>query len=478
MNTPFNAKPQLTLLTIDQIEQVHHYALQILATTGIRVDSPGTRGLLAQQAGLKADASDIVRLPGELVEWALKQAPGLIDIHNRAGELAFRLGEDRLRFGIGVTTLYYQDPLTDELSPFTREHMRQMVRLGQRLPLFDVISTVGIVQDVPPQLSDQYASLEMIANTTKPLVILISDEHKFPDVLDLLEHLHGDLGRRPFVIPYFNPVTPLVMNAGTLDKMQSAIQRGLPVIFSNYCMAGMSTPITPAGTLALLLAELLAGLTLSQLIKEGAPIILGILPAFFDMKTMVNFYDPQSMLLNLACAEIMEYYGLPHCGTSGSGTVWGPDLLASETYWMNHLTYSLMRGGLAPFVGDTLTSKAFSPTNTVYVHEIIDQALRFTQGFQLDDEAACLDEIHAAGPGGNFLLAPSTLRLFRQAYYTSPIFPRWSMEKWLDEGRPPAIDLLREHTQRLLEDLQAPEDYEDLLAKGEKFISLAGKQVA
>ena len=470
MNTPFNAKPQLTLLTIDQIEQVHHYALQILATTGIRVDSPGTRGLLAQQAGLKADASDIVRLPGELVEWALKQAPGLIDIHNRAGELAFRLGEDRLRFGIGVTTLYYQDPLTDELSPFTREHMRQMVRLGQRLPLFDVISTVGVVQDVPPQLSDLYASLEMIANTTKPLVILISDEHKFPLVLELLEHLHGDLGRHPFVIPYFNPVTPLVMNAGTLDKMQSAIQRGLPVIFSNYSMAGMSTPITPAGTLAVLLAELLAGLTLSQLIKEGAPVILGILPAFFDMKTMVNFYDPQSMLLNLACAEIMAYYGLPHCGTSGSGTGWGPDLLAAETYWMNHLTYSLMRGGLAPFVGDTLTSKAFSPTNTVYVHEIIDQALRFAQGFQLDDEVACLDEIHAAGPGGNFLLSPSTLRDFRNAYYSSPIFPRWSMEKWVEAGRLEAIKRLREYTQRLLDDLQAPEDCEDLLVKGEEFI--------
>jgi len=260
------------------------------------------------------------------------------------------------------------------------------------------------------------------------------------------------------------------MNAGTLDKMQSAIQRGLPVIFSNYSMAGMSTPITPAGTLAVLLAELLAGLTLSQIIKEGAPVILGILPAFFDMKTMVNFYDPQSMLLNLACAEIMAYYGLPHCGTSGSGTGWGPDLLAAETYWMNHLTYSLMRGGLAPFVGDTLTSKAFSPTNTVYVHEIIDQALRFAQGFQLDDEAACLDEIHAAGPGGNFLLSPSTLRDFRNAYYSSPIFPRWSMEKWLEAGRLEAIKWLRVYTQHLLEDLQAPEDCEDLLAKGEEFI--------
>ena len=85
-----------------------------------------------------------------------------------------------------------------------------------------------------------------------------------------------------------------------------------PVIYSNYSMAGASTPLTPAGTLALLLAELLAGLTISQLIRPGAAISLGMLPVYFDMKTMMNFYDPQSVLINLACAEMMAHYGLPH----------------------------------------------------------------------------------------------------------------------------------------------------------------------
>jgi trimethylamine--corrinoid protein Co-methyltransferase len=96
--------------------------------------------------------------------------------------------------------------------------------------------------------------------------------------------------------------------------MITSIDRGLPIIFSNYGMAGLSTPITTAGTFALLNAELLAGLVFSQLIKPGTPIILGILPAFFDMKTMVDFFDPQTMLLNLACAEMMAYYHIPHAG--------------------------------------------------------------------------------------------------------------------------------------------------------------------
>ncbi|MGW8250142.1 MAG: trimethylamine methyltransferase family protein, partial [Anaerolineales bacterium] len=304
--------------------------------------------------------------------------------------------------------------------------------------------------------------------------ILISDENKFPSVLDLLEQLHGDLSDRPFVIPYFNPVSPLVMNDGTLDKMQVAIQHGIPFIYSNYGMTGMSTPITSAGTLALLLAELLAGLTVSQLMKEGTPVILGMLPAYFDMKTMVNFYDAQSMLVNLACAEMLAYYGLPHAGTSGSGNGWGPDLLSSEMYWMNHMTFCLTKGGLSPFVGDTLTSKAFSPTNCVYVHEIIRQVLDYANGFQLDEGSSCLDEIESEGPGGHFLTSPTTLVNYKSAYYTSPIFPRYSMENWVEAGRPQAMDVLRRYTIDLLQELHAPEDHDELLARGEAFIHALG----
>ncbi len=470
MTSVHTVQPRISVLTPEQVEQVHNYSLQILSSVGVRVDSEQAREIFARAVGPSWVEDDRVRIPRDLVEWALEVAPSTVEIYDRQGQLAFRLGDDRTRFGIGVTTLYYQDPETDEVVPFARRHMEAMVRLGSALPNFDVISTVGIIQDVPTQVSDLYAVLEMTANTVKPLVILVSDEDCFPPVLDLLEHLHGDLAARPFVIPYFNPLTPLIINAGTADKTLVAIERGLPFIYSTYSMAGMSTPITPAGTLALMNAELLAGLVLSQLAQEGTPIILGILPALFDMKTMVSFYDPQSLVMNLVCAEMMAHYHLPHCGTSGSGTGWGPDLLAAGTYWMNHVTSCIGKVGLAPFVGDTLGSKAFSPANVVFVHEVIEQALRFAQGIRLDDASVDLDEIVRVGPGGNFLLSELTLKLYRSAYYTNPIFPRWSLEKWQEQGRPRAIDLLRSHTCQVMAELRAPEDHADLMAQGEAFI--------
>ncbi len=462
-------QPSLSVLTAEQVERVHRDSLQILSTVGVRVDSDRARQVFARATGASLDQGDRVCLPSELVEWALAAAPSEVELYSRTAELAFRL-PGPARFGIGVTALYYQDPLTDQVTPFTRRHMAATVRLGQALPSYDAISTVGIIQDVPARESDLYATLEMVASTVKPLVLLVSDESVFPAVLDLLERLHGDLSARPFVVPYVNPITPLVINKATSDKLWLAIERGLPVIYSNYSMAGATTPITPAGTLVLLNAELLAGLTLSQLIRQGAPILLGSLPAFFDMRGMGSFYDPQSYLVDLACAEMMAHYGIPHCGTSGSGVGWGPDLLAAGHQWFNHLISCIGRVGLAPFVGDNLDSKAFSPSIIVLANEVIEQARAFVRGFALDAGAIALDEVAVTGPGGSFLTAPSTLQHLRRAYYTSQIFPRLSLEEWQASGRPRADEVLRQHTHELLERATPPQDHDELIDLGEAFI--------
>ncbi len=384
------------------------------------------------------------------------------------GNFAFRIGNGaETRFGIGATTLNYQDPLTDEITPFTRKHMETTVRLGESLGSFDLISTMGIVQDVTADQSDLFGTLEMAANSTKPLVLLVSQEDRFPAVLDLLEHLHGDLASKPSLIPYFNPVTPLVINRGTIDKMLATIERGLPLIYSNYGMAGATTPITPAGILAMLNAELLAGLVLSQLIKEDSPIILGMLPAYFDMRGMANFYDPITYLINLACAEMMASYGLLHCGTSGSGMGWGADLIAGGHQWANHLLSCLGKVGLAPFVGDTLGSTTASPAIIVYANEVIAQARRFAAGFAIDETSTALDDIADVGPAGNFLMAASTLEHFRTAYFESEMFPNLTVEEWAQRGNPRADEyygeaiFLRDGKVTRVPTFQ-PKDYEEI----------------
>jgi trimethylamine--corrinoid protein Co-methyltransferase len=458
-------QPGLTLLSDADKAAAHASSLDILAQIGVRVDSAPARQVL-RRAGARFLSDDRAVFPPELVAWALAAAPRTVTLHDRRGAPAFTLGRDRTRFGIGVTNLYYEDPLTGEIAPFSRAHLAASVRLGHALPEYDVVSTVGVLQDEPPGRADLVATLEMAAHTTKPLVLLISDPAQFVPALDLLAAVSGCDGDRPFVLPYVNPITPLVLNTETTDKMAASIERGLPVIFSNYGMAGASTPISPLRTLVLLNAELLAGLMFSQAVRAGAGIVLGSLPAYFDMRTMVDFYDPRSMLVGLGCAEMLAWYGLPHAGTSGSGNGWGPDVIAAGGLWFNHLVAALGGAGLVPFVGGNLGSKVFSPATVVLGAEVIAQARAFAEGLAQGDASGLLEEVAAAGPGGSFLDSADTLRRLRTGYHSSRIFPHYGLEKWEEVGRPAAERRLREATGEIMRGAEGPEDMEEILARG------------
>jgi trimethylamine---corrinoid protein Co-methyltransferase len=135
-----------------------------------------------------------------------------------------------------------------------------------------------------PATADLLAVLEMAANTTKPLVLLISNEASFAPALDLLEHLHPGW-RTPLRHSLPEPRHAPGHQREHGRRPGGDGPAGLPVIYSNFSMAGASTPITAAGTLVLLNAELLAGLVVSQLARPGAPVILGSLPSFFDLRT-------------------------------------------------------------------------------------------------------------------------------------------------------------------------------------------------
>src|SRR5687768_17770447 len=102
-----NVRPHLRMLTEEQIQDIHQYTLTLLATTGVRVDSPSAVEMLRKKVGSSNVDERTVRIPAELVEWAIKAAPRQIQIYDRRGNPQFQIGAegDRTRFGIGVTAL-------------------------------------------------------------------------------------------------------------------------------------------------------------------------------------------------------------------------------------------------------------------------------------------------------------------------------------------------------------------------------------
>ena len=102
-----NVRPHMQMLTDAQIHDIHQYTLKILSTTGVRVDSPSALEMLRKTVGDSMVQDRTVRMPHELVEWAIRTAPREIQIFDRRGNPQFTIGGegDQTRFGIGVTAL-------------------------------------------------------------------------------------------------------------------------------------------------------------------------------------------------------------------------------------------------------------------------------------------------------------------------------------------------------------------------------------
>ncbi len=468
-----NIRPKLNLLGPKQINEVHRYSIRILEDTGIKVESKTALEIFAKSGGAKIK-DDVVYIKGELIDHAIKQAPSNIEVFNKNGDSAVHLGKNQgneTHFGIGCTNTWFQDIESSEVELFTRKHMQHSTKLGDLLDNYALVSTLGIPSDVSMDKLDLYSSLDMYANTTKPLVLLISGEGAINDVFDLLSTLHGDISALPFCIPYVNPITPLVLNETTTDKMIASINHDLPLMYSNYSMYGGTSPVTEGGSLALLNAELLAGLVFGQLVKEGSKMILGSLPAAFNMASMGSHYTPTSYLLNLACAEMMSFYEIPHCGTSGSNNGRGADLLASGNLWLNHLSSCMGKVGCAPFVGGNFDSMAFSPTTVVLSNQIIGEAREFARGFALNDEAVNLHEIDNVGHGGDYFTSEQTLATLYELSNTDAIWSSLSLDAWKEQHMPTAEKELIQYTQELYSRaILASEESIDIIKKGEEYI--------
>ena len=468
-----NIRPKLNLLGPEQINEVHRYSIRILEDTGIKVESKTALEIFAKSDGAEIK-DDVVYIKGELIDHAIKQAPSNIEVFNKNGESAFHLGKNQgneTHFGIGCTNTWFQDIESSEVELFTRKHMQHSTKLGDLLDNYAMVSTLGIPSDVSMDKLDLYSSLDMYANTTKPLVLLISGEGAINDVFDLLSSLHGDISTLPFCIPYVNPITPLLLNETTTDKMIASINHGLPLMYSNYSMYGGTSPVTEGGSLALLNAELLAGLIFSQLVKEGSKIILGSLPAAFNMASMGSHYTPTSYLLNLACAEMMSFYEIPHCGTSGSNNGRGADLLASGNLWLNHLSSCMGKVGCAPFVGGNFDSMAFSPATVVLSNQIIGEAKKYAKGFTLDEQSINLQEIDKVGHGGNYFTTEQTLATLQEPGNPTALWSSLSLDAWKEQHMPTAEKELIQYTQELYSrSISASEENIDIIKKGEEYI--------
>ncbi|HET90238.1 MAG TPA: trimethylamine methyltransferase, partial [Chloroflexi bacterium] len=256
-------------------------------------------------------------------------------------------------------------------------------------------------------------------------------------------------------------VSPLLFAADVTTLLIETCRQSIPVVLSAAPMAGSTAPVTLAGMLAQLTAEQLSGVVLTQLVRRGAPLLIGPIPAAADMKTGRYLGGSAEFgLANAAMAQIAQFYNLPIYNSAGMTDAKIPDVQAGFEKAMSAVLAALAGSNFVHHAAGMLENmNTVAAEQFVIDNDILGMAMRVVRGIEVNDETLALDAIDAVGPGGHYLMAEHTLRHMRsEFYYPSVVVDRQGREQWEQDG---GLDA-RQRARQLARDILAHHQPEPL----------------
>lgn len=461
-SSPDCNRSTLSVLTEDRVERIHSGALQVLARTGIAIHDDAVLALLDGAGCQIADGSEDHRrvyFPAPVIREALATAPPLVNLYSRSGEQAMALGAGPLhaRTSSGATGILDLD--NGRRREPNSQDAADAVRLADALPHVHGVSTMAAQPaDVPVASVDVHTVKIALANTTKPLGYVCLNPSLVEPVLEMAAAVVGGekaLQERPIITALAESTSPLQLVSSQLAVLYAFASRGLPLTLHAHPMAGLTAPVTLAGELVITHAEILALVTIAQLIRPGTPVVYGMSSSVPDMRSGANLSGAAEIgLLGAAVARLARRCGLP-CVMSSGTDAHRPGAQAVLERLMTLLSPAL--AGVDLINLSTLETKmTFSLEQLVVDETILSIIERTLRGMTVNDETLALDLIHQVGPGSAFVATDHTVDHLRDELLIPDLIGRETRGAWEAAGAPDMVTRAREKARRILAEHHAP----------------------
>jgi trimethylamine--corrinoid protein Co-methyltransferase len=449
----------ITHLSDEQVQKIHAASLQILEGFGVQLHLPEAVELL-KKAGAKVTDGNLVHVPPKLVENALSTVPKEVTLYDRLGNPVMPLGGDRCFFGPGSDCLNIIDHRTGERRKPVLQDVIEGVQLCDALPNIDFIMSMLLPSDVDQTLADSYQTEMMLANSTKPIIVVSYESQGLKNSVEMAEAVVGSaeaLREKPILASYINVVSGAVHNKNALEKLLYLSDKGLPSLYIPGSNAGVTSPMTQAGAIALDNAGILVGLVLSQLTREGAPMIISAMdPASIDMRTMVSPYAyPEKGFIR----SVSQRYNLPAFSLAGGSDSKVVDQQAAAEAALTIFADVLMGGNMIHDLGYLESGLTYSFVQLAICNQIVDWVKAFFKGIEVNEETLALDDIAKVGANGSYLGTKHTRKYHKETWYPD-LFERGNFIEWDRKGGKPLVERARERVETIINEYQ-PEPLPD-----------------
>jgi len=452
---------QFKPLSNENIVRIHGSSLRILEAIGVKVPLQEAVQIL-EKHGAKVDG-EIVRIPLSLVEEALKLVPNRFLMAGREEKDDLLMEDRRVYLGTGGAAINVLDLETGRARAAMLQDVAQLAKLVDALGNIHFYLRPCIPQDIPEETVDINQFYASLTNTTKNVMVSAQSVEAARDVIEMARMIAGGeeaLEKRPiisFVTSWM--ISPLHFSTETTRILLEVTRNKIPVALSSAPMAGSTSPVTLAGTLAQVHAEQLSGIVLTQLAHPGSPVLYGAIPSMADFRWM-NYIGGgiEFGLMNAAISQMAQYIRVPNYNSAGLTDSKIPDIQAGYEKAFSICLCVLAGSNYIHHAAGMLESmRAVAYEQYVIDDEIIGMALRLLRGIQIDEETLGFEALREVGPSGNFLSSMHTVNYMRREYFLPALGDRQTREAWEQSGALDARERARKKAKEILETHRAKE---------------------
>ena len=432
-----NPFPTMDVFSGDEAENMHQTALRTLEELGIRVLHHEARVIFAKGGARVAD--EMVYIGRDMVDAAIASAPKSITCRGamRKRDVVLELGSMVFQAGAGAP---HATDLERGRRPGSASDYIEYLQLTQHFDVFHMISPQVEPQDVPTHLRHYFTTEAQLTWTDKFPFTFSRGTPQVMDCFQMIRDYRGlsddEFQAESWTYTIINTNSPRTLDIPMAQGLIDFALNGQVSIVTPFTLMGAMAPITVAGAITLSHAEALATITLTQLVKPGAPICYGTFTSNVDMKSGAPaFGTPTHFQASLAAGQLARKLGLPWRSAAGSASnindvqaanenqmgLWGC-LLAGATVTIH--AGGWLEGGLTVSYEKLVTDA-----------EVLNMIAELCAGAQAgQDEIGFDNALSHVQPQSHFFDAPQTMARYNTEFYEPIVHDYANFGTWTERG--------------------------------------------
>jgi trimethylamine--corrinoid protein Co-methyltransferase len=449
------------ILSPEQLERIINAAHALLETAGLEIRSQRARDIYRLGGAMVDDATQMVRLGREVVEAHLAHAPAAFTLHARNPARHLQVGGNVINFG----------PVSGAPHVTDLDRGRRYGDMAAFRDILKVLHGIGTqhwqggVLVEPVDLPVPVRQLEMYRAHIEMSDLVwaargvggVNAEDAI--AMSAIEHQCSveELALRPTLMTVTNVNSPRRVDEEILDNIITMAAHGQATVITPFTLMGAMAPVTLAGALTQQTAEALAIITLCQMVRPGAPCVMGAFTSNVDMKTgSPAFGTPEFVHATLAATQIARRLKVPVRTSAPNAS---PVVDAQSTYetgfslWASVMGHANLITHTAGWLEGGLSA---SMEKMIVDAEMLRGWAEMLKPVEFTDDDIGLDAIRGIAPGGHFFGSPHTIQRYEKAFY-QPLLSDWTnFENWSDAGGKNATTRANEIWKRLRDSYVPP----------------------